>query len=312
MDKFGLGTLALSLGLFLAARFLWRLLGKIDDHGLRRPARVIIAGATVVGLTYLAPIGAAARWVGQLSGVDAVVFTSAAMRLGFACIAIAAQWWLVRALNLSRGVTWSGDIWPQLKAGNQAVAIVQAATWLGIAILLAAALGGCTVAHADTFPTRYDRQIRRASELYLPGIPWRLLKAQYWQESRFDPMAVSPAGAKGFAQLMPGTARDVFRAINAGAASPFMVEPSILGGAYYMGRMRAIWKTRRPWPDRMKLSQASYNAGAKRVLDSQRACPGSVLYAEVIRCLPRITGRNSKETLTYVERIWRYFAAMSA
>ena len=39
------------------------------------------------------------------------------------------------------------------------------------------------------------------------GLPTGLLHALIWTESRFNPMAVSPAGAAGLAQLMPGTAR---------------------------------------------------------------------------------------------------------
>ena len=39
----------------------------------------------------------------------------------------------------------------------------------------------------------------------LPPLPFvRLI----WKESRFDPQAISPKGAKGIAQFMPGTAED--------------------------------------------------------------------------------------------------------
>ena len=41
------------------------------------------------------------------------------------------------------------------------------------------------------------------------GLPTNLLRALIWAESRFNPMAVSPAGAAGLAQLMPATAREL-------------------------------------------------------------------------------------------------------
>src|SRR5689334_20008491 len=38
------------------------------------------------------------------------------------------------------------------------------------------------------------------------GVPEELFTRLIWQESRFDPAAISPAGAQGIAQFMPGTA----------------------------------------------------------------------------------------------------------
>jgi len=39
------------------------------------------------------------------------------------------------------------------------------------------------------------------------GIPEAFLARLIWKESRFDPNAVSPVGAQGIAQFMPGTAK---------------------------------------------------------------------------------------------------------
>ena len=50
---------------------------------------------------------------------------------------------------------------------------------------------------------KYDSWIQEFSSLY--KLPWQLCKAQVWQESAFDPNAVSSCGAQGLLQLMPDT-----------------------------------------------------------------------------------------------------------
>lgn len=55
--------------------------------------------------------------------------------------------------------------------------------------------------------TKYDNLIKKWAEHY--RLPWKLIKAQIWQESNFDPNAVSNCGARGLMQLMPATAREM-------------------------------------------------------------------------------------------------------
>jgi soluble lytic murein transglycosylase-like protein len=50
---------------------------------------------------------------------------------------------------------------------------------------------------------KFDPLIKKWAEHY--GLPWRLIKAQVWQESAFDPCAKSSCGALGLMQLMPET-----------------------------------------------------------------------------------------------------------
>ncbi len=175
----------------------------------------------------------------------------------------------------------------------------------GVVYLLAA-----PVEARGRFPDGYDTQIRDAAERYMPGIPWQVYKAQLYQESQLKPDAVSPVGARGIAQFMPGTWRDIAPAIGAGAASPHAVGPAIRAGALYMARLRGEWTAPRPAKDRHSLALASYNAGLGNILAAQRAAGGANRYQPIIDALPRITGRHAAETRTYVERTWRWFWAM--
>lgn len=138
----------------------------------------------------------------------------------------------------------------------------------------------------------------------MPGTDWRLLKAQGYQESLLNPFAVSPAGAKGLMQFMPGTWNEVSGELESVRLNAIMVpEVSIIAGAYYMRKLNKYWSSPRPEMDRYMLALASYNAGAGNLTKAQRACGGKLLYAEIISCLPQITGSYSTETITYVERI---------
>jgi hypothetical protein len=50
---------------------------------------------------------------------------------------------------------------------------------------------------------KYDAWIQELSAQF--KMPWKLVKAQVWQESAFNPDAVSECGARGLLQLMPET-----------------------------------------------------------------------------------------------------------
>jgi len=162
----------------------------------------------------------------------------------------------------------------------------------------------------NSFPDHYDTQIKKATEQYLPGVDWRLLKAQYFQESRLKTDAVSPVGATGIAQFMPGTWADVSKHLGYEKLNPRMAQPAILAGAYYMSKMRQTWRAPRAEADKHSLALASYNAGAGHLIKAQKLCGGANAYADIARCLPRVTGRHSRETITYVKRIWTYWTQM--
>jgi transglycosylase-like protein with SLT domain len=85
-----------------------------------------------------------------------------------------------------------------------------------------------------------------------------------WQESRFDPAAVSRAGAQGVAQFMPATAN--WR----GLSNPFDPLEAIAQSAKLLRDLRREFGN-------LGLAAAAYNAGSGRVRDwlaGRRALPG--------------------------------------
>ena len=75
-----------------------------------------------------------------------------------------------------------------------------------------------------------------------------------WQESRFDPGAVSPAGAQGIAQFMPRTAG--WR----GLADPFNAVDALHQSARYLRDLRTQFGN-------LGLAAAAYNGGSGRVTE---------------------------------------------
>ena len=80
-----------------------------------------------------------------------------------------------------------------------------------------------------------------------PGFLVRLI----WTESRFDADAISPKGARGIAQFMPGTAKA------RGLADPFDPKSAIAASAKYLGELRDDYGN-------VGLAAAAYNAGEGR------------------------------------------------
>ena len=81
------------------------------------------------------------------------------------------------------------------------------------------------------------------------------------QESHFHTRAVSPKGARGLMQLMPGTARRF------GVSRPFDPADNIRGGTQYLKQLLTMFN------GRVDLALASYNAGEGRVLDYGNRVP---------------------------------------
>lgn len=175
-----------------------------------------------------------------------------------------------------------------------------------VALLLALL---CASAHAIG-PDQYDAEIRAASERWLPGSDWLRYRALLWQESRFDPDAESPVGAQGVAQFMPGTWRDVSRALGYGLLSPNQAGPAIDAGAYYLSTRVGFWTEPRSALEYRRWGEGCYNAGCGRLLRAQRRCRANCRG----ECLSwhEIDGYLPAETRAYVPHIERWHRLMVA
>lgn len=121
-----------------------------------------------------------------------------------------------------------------------------------------------------------------------------------------DPNAVSPVGARGIAQFMPGTWVEVSGQLGYVNVSPVTPTPAINAAAFYMFRQQAAWSAPRPQIERHYLALASYNAGLGNILAAQRACGNAPVWREIEPCLPQVTGRHAAETQGYVRLIRRW------
>ncbi|MEM7742903.1 MAG: lytic transglycosylase domain-containing protein [Pseudomonadota bacterium] len=111
--------------------------------------------------------------------------------------------------------------------------------------------------------------IRTSAERY--GLPPAFFARLIWKESRFDIGALSPVGAQGIAQFMPGTAKE------RGLTNPWDPRQAIPASASFLADLRAEFGN---WG----LAAAAYNGGPNRVA----------------RWLARGSGRLPWETEDYV------------
>ncbi len=108
----------------------------------------------------------------------------------------------------------------------------------------------------------YDRIVKRQAEKH--GFDWRLIVSQIYQESEFDPGALSFAGAVGLLQVLPRTAEQL------GLGDLDNPEANIAAGVEYLAWVRERFEDELPYWERMWFTLAAYNAGHGHVLDARR------------------------------------------
>ena len=108
----------------------------------------------------------------------------------------------------------------------------------------------------------YDEFVKAYAERH--SFDWRLIAAQMYQESQFDPEAVSYAGAEGLMQIMPATANEL------GVENLYDPKTNISAGVKYMKILRDRFEQGLPLEDKTWFTLASYNAGFARVKNARK------------------------------------------
>jgi membrane-bound lytic murein transglycosylase F len=170
------------------------------------------------------------------------------------------------------------------------------------------------IRHVSTRLPRYREHFLDAE--HATGIDWRLLAAIAYQESHWNPDAVSPTGVRGMMMLTEHTAEMMEVADRHDARS------SILGGAHYFSRVLRKLPERIAEPDRYWLAVAAYNLGFGHLEDARiltqtlGASPDS--WEEVRERLPLLSDEQwhrrvqrgyapGQTGVTYVDNVRRYY-----
>ncbi|MFO8049366.1 MAG: membrane-bound lytic murein transglycosylase MltF [Desulfosudaceae bacterium] len=147
----------------------------------------------------------------------------------------------------------------------------------------------------ETRLPRYEKLIRSEAEKH--GFDWRLIAAVIYQESHFDPYAVSHTGVKGIMQLTLPTSREM------GVDNRLDPRKSIKGGVRYLARMFAWFETVPDPRDRLRLALASYNIGYGHVRDAQKIAADRGLppdkWSSLEKTLPPLRNRKYYKTTRY-------------
>jgi membrane-bound lytic murein transglycosylase F len=164
---------------------------------------------------------------------------------------------------------------------------------------------------------RYRDHFVEAAEKH--GLDWRLVAAQSYQESHWDPNAVSFTGVRGLMMLTQETAETL------GVKSRVDPRQSIEGGVRYLAQIHERIGDDVPEPDRTYMALAAYNVGwghledARMLAERLEKDPNSwqdvsgilplLRQKKYYRNLPHGYARGT-EPVRYVDRIKTYYGIL--
>lgn len=156
--------------------------------------------------------------------------------------------------------------WQRARLSGLALAVWLLALLPVAPVVLAAAIMALGSPRSHLAGVPFAGLVQEVAEAH--GLDPALVAAVVEQESNFDPSAVSPVGAMGLMQIMPGTAAEW------GLLEPFDAAANLNTGAAYLAWLLDRYGS-------VELALAAYNAGPGRV--------------DACRCIP-----NNGETAGYV------------
>ncbi len=159
----------------------------------------------------------------------------------------------------------------------------------------------------------YEKVFQLAEQRH--RVPWTLLAALSYQESQWDPQAVSRTGVRGLMMLTIPTAQEI------GVKNRLDPVESILGGAGYLTELMRRLPAEIREPDRTWIALAAYNVGLGHVEDIRqlavRQGKNPNLWYELKNLLPLLSVEKyyrefehgyarGMEPVQYVQRIRHY------
>lgn len=165
----------------------------------------------------------------------------------------------------------------------------------------------------DRLP-KYEKYFVEYAKKY--NLDWRLLAAIAYQESHWNPEAVSPTGVRGIMMLTQRTAKGM------GVENRLDPEQSIMGGAKFLSIIKQGIGEEVPSPDRTYFALAAYNIGqghladVKKIAELNNLNPNS--WRDVNQVLPLIAQKQwyqqtrygyarGFETKQFVRNVRRYY-----
>lgn len=149
------------------------------------------------------------------------------------------------------------------------------------------------------------------------GLDWRLLAAIGYQESHWNPKAVSPTGVRGIMMITRDTMKQL--GIDESRHNP---EASIMGGSRYIKQIKKRVSSRIKEPDRTWMALAAYNVGFGHLEDArvlaQRDKVDPDKWVNIKTYLPRLSQKKwykqtkygyarGLEPVRYVENVRGYY-----